>query len=49
MQCYGENIAFDEKNGSNKKMIDEDLIYFILCELLFSYVLENKVFIYPKH
>ena len=57
MQCYGENITFDDKNESNKKTINEDLsndfifsfIYFILCELLFSYVLENKVFIYPKH
>ena len=41
MQCYGENITFDDKNGSNKKMINEDLssnadifsfIYFISCE-----------------
>ena len=51
MQCYGENITFDDKNGSNKKIINEDLsnghifsfIYFILCELLFSNVLA-KVF-----
>ena len=44
MQCYGENITFDDKNGSKKKMMNEDLsnadifsfIYFISCELLFS-------------
>ena len=53
MQCYGENIAFDDKNGSNKNIVNEDLsnddtfsfIYFILCELLFSYVLAKGFYI----
>ena len=53
MQCYGENITFDDKNESNKKTINEDLsnddifsfIYFILCELLFSYVLAKGFYI----
>ena len=54
MQCYGENITFGDKNGSNKKMINEDLssnadifsfIYFISCEVLFSYVLAKSFYI----
>ena len=53
MQCYGENITFDDKNGSNKKMINEDLsnaaifsfIYFISCELLFRYVFAKGFYI----
>ena len=56
MQCYGENIAFDDKNGSNKNIVNEDLsnddtfsfIYFILCELLFSLCF-GKRFLYIRN
>ena len=58
MQCYGENIAFDDKNGSNEKMINEDLcIVMMIYSVLFTSCYVNyflamfwqKVFIYPKH
>ena len=55
MQCYGENIAFDDKNGSNKNIVNEDLMM-IRSVLFTSYYVNyflamfwQKVFIYPKH
>ena len=48
-----ECSAFDDNNGSNENIVNEDLsnddtfsfIYFILCELLFSYVLAKGFYI----
>ena len=56
MQCYGENIAFDDKDGSNKNKVNEDLsnddtFSFIVLYYVnyFLAMFWQKVFIYLKH